>query len=44
LIIDGSKTQQEVAAEVRRKVDAMLAVREEEEEVGVQAEATVTQP
>ncbi|HYN99105.1 MAG TPA: dTMP kinase, partial [Actinomycetota bacterium] len=42
LIIDGSKSAQEVAAEVRRKVDAMLAVREETEEVGVQAEAELT--
>ncbi|HEU4867889.1 MAG TPA: dTMP kinase [Actinomycetota bacterium] len=41
LIIDGSKSPQEVAAEVRRKVDAMLAVRSEAEEVAVQAEPTV---
>jgi dTMP kinase len=40
LIIDGSKSPQEVAAEVRRKVDAMLAVRDENEEVAVQAEPT----
>ncbi|CAN5769789.1 hypothetical protein BH23ACT12_BH23ACT12_05150 [soil metagenome] len=42
LIIDGSRTPQEVAAEVRSKVDAMLAVREEIEQVEVQAEATLT--
>jgi dTMP kinase len=42
LIIDGSKTQQEVALEVRRKVDQMLAVREEAPEVGPQAEAELT--
>jgi thymidylate kinase len=38
LIIDGSKSPEEVAAEVCRKVDAMLAVRVETEEVAVQAE------
>lgn len=42
LIIDGSKAQQEVAAEVRRKVDAMLVVRDEEREVELRAEATVS--
>ncbi|HVL51646.1 MAG TPA: dTMP kinase, partial [Actinomycetota bacterium] len=39
LVIDGSKAPQEVAAVVRRKVDLMLAVREETPEVGAQAEA-----
>ncbi len=40
LIIDGSMSQLEIAAEVRRKVDNMLAVREEMLEVGAQVEAT----
>ena len=42
LIIDGSKSQQEVAAVVRRKVEAMLAIRDEEREVELRAEASVT--
>lgn len=42
LIIDGSKSPQEVAAEVCNKVDAMLAVRNETEEVAVQAEASLS--
>lgn len=40
-IIDGSKSQQQIAAEVRRKVDVMLAGREESLEMGGQFEATV---
>jgi dTMP kinase len=42
LILDGSKSQQEVAEEVRRKVDQMLAVRQETREVRPQAEAELT--
>jgi dTMP kinase len=42
-IIDGSKSPQEVAAAVRRKVELMLAIREEENpKVGAQAEAKLT--
>ena len=42
LIIDGSKSPQEVAAVVRRKVEQMLAIREEMPKVGAQAEAEPT--
>lgn len=42
LIIDGSKSQQEVAEVVQAKVDQMLAAREETREVGAQAEAELT--
>lgn len=40
-IIDGSLSQEQIAAEVCRKVDAMLAGREESLQVGGQFEATV---
>lgn len=42
LIIDASKTPQQIAAEVSRKVDAMLAAREEIEQVEVRAEASLS--
>lgn len=43
LIVDGSKSPQEVAAVVRRKVEQMLAVRAEEEtRVGAKAEAELS--
>ncbi|HEX2053843.1 MAG TPA: dTMP kinase [Actinomycetota bacterium] len=42
-IIDGSKSPQEVAAVVRRKVELMLAIREEQNpRIGAQAEANLT--
>ncbi len=41
-IIDASKTPQQIATEVSRKVDALLAAREEIEQVEVQAEPTLT--